>query len=109
VAATTDVQGIKHYQVKGYLFFASVQNFLESFDAKGDPQEVYIDFAHSRIMDHSGLEAVHALTEKYLKQGKIVHLYHLSDECRQLVKKAEGMVQVNVRTGPLGGYVEVHA
>ncbi len=101
VKAYTDEKGGKHYQISGYLFFASVQNFLEAFEIKTDPDAIYIDFEHSRIMDHSGLEAVHALTEKYLKQGKELHLYHLSEECRDLVKKAEGLIQVNIQTGPL--------
>ncbi|PIQ29171.1 sodium-independent anion transporter [bacterium (Candidatus Blackallbacteria) CG17_big_fil_post_rev_8_21_14_2_50_48_46] len=101
VESSLDAEGGKHYQIKGYLFFASVQNFLEAFDVKADPLAIYIDFEASRIMDHSGLEAVHSLTEKYLKQGKELHLYHLSQECRELVKKAEGLIQVNVKTGPL--------
>lgn len=101
VSAYIDEKGAKHYQVSGYLFFGSVQNFLSAFVVKDDPEVIYINFEHSRIMDHSGLEAVHALTEKYFKQNKELHLYHLSDECRALVQKAKGIIHVNVKTGPL--------
>jgi len=100
VRESLDASAAKHYTLKGYLFFASVRSFSEIFRVKEDPQEVYIDFAGARIMDHSGIEAINTLTQKYLKAGKKLHLQHLSSDCRKLLKNAEGIIEVNIKEDP---------
>ena len=59
-----------------------------------------IDFAGSRVCDHSGLEAIDTLAERYLNAGKTLHLVHLSAECKQLLRKAGNLVEVNVIEDP---------
>ncbi|PKL77828.1 MAG: sodium-independent anion transporter [Candidatus Melainabacteria bacterium HGW-Melainabacteria-1] len=98
VTSKLDAQGVKHYEVSGYLFFASTQNFLDQFTVKEDPHEVHISFRHSRVMDHSGLEAIHQLTNRYLRQQKVLHLAYLSPECVQMLEKAEGIISVNIHS-----------
>ena len=95
-----DEHGIKHYEIYGPLFFGSTKLFLEKFDIKTDPNEVIIDFQESRIMDQSAIEAINKIAEKYLNQGKTIHLRHLSDDCRKLIKKAEKICDVNVLEDP---------
>ncbi|MEM7517542.1 MAG: sodium-independent anion transporter, partial [Planctomycetota bacterium] len=46
-------------------------------------------------------EAIDTLAERYLTQGKELHLRHLSPECRKLLKKAGSMVEVNVIEDPV--------
>jgi SulP family sulfate permease len=96
-----DKNGAKHYNLKGHLYFASIQSFSKIFSVSSDPDEVCIDFNDARILDHSGIEAVNALTDKYLKAGKKLHLYHLSHDCRRLLKNAEKIVEVNVNEDPV--------
>ncbi|MFT5849636.1 MAG: SulP family sulfate permease [Patiriisocius sp.] len=96
-----DKKGSKHYELNGNLYFASVQSFSQIFTVAKDPAEVFIDFRDARIMDHSAIEAVNALTDKYLKSGKKLHLYHLSHDCRRLLKNAEKIVEVNVEEDPV--------
>lgn len=91
-----DEHGTKVYQLDGPLFFASVHSFNELFTPGDDPSEVVIDFFRSRVYDHSALDAVHKLTEKYASVGKSLHLLNLSKECRDLLGKAEGVVEVSV-------------
>ena len=50
----------------------------------------------SRVWDHSGLEAIHKLGERYHKAGKTVKLRHISVNCRNLLKKAGSMVDIQV-------------
>ncbi len=52
------------------------------------------------MADHSGLEAIDSLAERYLSAGKTLHLVHLSAECRKLLIKAGGLVEVNVIEDP---------
>ena len=95
-----DEKGIKHYEIYGPLFFASVSAFNEKFDVQNDPEEVVIDFRESRVVDMSAIEALNKITEKYLKAGKKLHLKHLSPDCRQLLKNAEEIIDVNVMEDP---------
>jgi len=80
--------GTKVYEIYGPLFFGSIQAFNEKFDVKNDPEKVEIDFLESRISDHSALEALFNLIEKYEKAGKQVKMKHLSEDCKNLMVKA---------------------
>ncbi len=100
IDAKEDHKGSTVYAVTGPLFFGSVTSFLEYFDPATDNEDVVIDFARSRVADHSGLEAIDTLAERYLNAGKTLHLVHLSEECRKLLKKAGNMVEVNVIEDP---------
>jgi sulfate permease, SulP family len=97
---SVDADGAKHYEIYGPLFFGSVQNFNEKFDVLGDPDTVVIDFRESRVVDMSAIEALNKITERYHKQGKKVYLKHLSKDCRQLLKNAEDIIEVNVLEDP---------
>ena len=95
-----DANGVKHYEMYGPLFFGSVAAFSEKFDIQNDPNEVIIDFAESRIVDMSAIEALNRITERYLKVGKTVHLKHLSPDCLKLIANADKLVDVNVIEDP---------
>ena len=100
IDAKEDHKGSTVYAVTGPLFFGSVDSFLERFDPAQDNDDVIIDFARSRVADHSGLEAIDTLAERYVNAGKSLHLVHLSAECRKLLTRARGMVEVNVIDDP---------
>ncbi len=95
-----DQNGAKHYEIYGPLFFGSVTAFNEKFDVLNDPDDVIIDFQESRVVDMSAIEALNKITERYQKVGKKVHLKHLSKDCRQLIKNAEEIIDVNVIEDP---------
>ena len=97
---SVDAEGVKHYEIYGPLFFGSVQAFNDKFDILGDPEEVIIDFSESRIVDMSGIEAVNKLTERYHKQGKKLHLRHLSADSRKLLSNADAIIEVNILEDP---------
>ena len=80
--------GTKVYEIWGPLFFGSITAFNEKFDIKNDPDRVEIDFVESRVSDHSAIEAIFALVEKYQAAGKKVVLKHLSEDCKVLLYKA---------------------
>jgi len=95
-----DDSGVKHYEIYGPLFFGSVAAFNEKFDVAGDPDEVVIDFAESRVVDMSAIEALNKVTERYAKSGKKIHLKHLSKDCLRLIKNAESLIEVNIIEDP---------
>ncbi|MGR3389194.1 SulP family inorganic anion transporter [Sagittula sp.] len=110
-------EGAKVYQVQGPLFFGSSDGFVEMFDVASDPSLVVVDFADSRVVDQSALQAIEAVAGKYAAIGKTVQLRHLSRDWHRLLNKAghlmidsdddpdyELAVDYGVRTGILGGH-----
>ena len=95
-----DGRPVKTYKVQGPLFFASAKNFIDMFDPKNDPDCVKIDFMHSRVYDHTGIEAIDNLTQKYRNAGKKLVLQHLSPECQVLLEDARDLIEVNVSEDP---------
>ncbi len=109
-------KGQKVYSIEGPLFFGSTDGFSELFDPKGDPEEVVIDFANSRVVDQSALQAIEDVAAKYEQQGKRVSLRHLSRDCHRLLNRAGQLlveedddpdyglaVDYDVRTGSFSG------
>ncbi len=90
----------KVYELEGPLFFASVKNFQDLFDPKNDPDDVVVEFQNSRVYDHSAIEAIDTLAERYMKAEKRLHLRHLSPECIKLLRKAGDLVEVNMIEDP---------
>jgi len=81
-------ENTKVYEIWGPLFFGSIQNFNEKFNPRNDPDNVEIDFIESKVSDHSGIEAMKGIANKYLELGKNVKFTHLSPECKTLLMKA---------------------
>ncbi|WP_438969403.1 SulP family inorganic anion transporter [Nonlabens sp.] len=77
--------GTKVYEIWGPLFFGSVTDFNMKFDPKNDPDKIEIDFIEARVQDHSGIEALRGVVNKYLDLGKEIKLTHLSPECKELL------------------------
>jgi len=90
VTAKTHLEddGTKVYDFDGPLFFGSVTSFNENFDIEHDPENIVLDFKDARVMDISGVEAIDAITKKYLELDKKVKIRHLSSECKTIMKNA---------------------
>ncbi|WP_372571317.1 SulP family inorganic anion transporter [Ruegeria jejuensis] len=110
-------KGAKVYEIQGPLFFGSSDGFAELFNIADDPDTVIVDFAASRVVDQSALQAIEAVAGKYEAAGKTLMLRHLSRDCHQLLTKAGHLmidsdddpeyglaVDYSVRTGILGGH-----
>lgn len=87
---------IKIYILNGPLFFGAVTSFKELFDPVNDPETVVIEFQNCKVYDHSALEAINAVAQQYREQNKHLSIRHLSQECQQLLKKADALMEVNL-------------
>lgn len=96
----TDENGTKYYEIFGPLFFGSVTAFTDKFDPVNDPQQTVIDFKESRIVDMSAIDAVDKLSKRYAQHNKTLHLKHLSEDCRKMLKNAEAVIDVNILEDP---------
>lgn len=100
IEVESETEKEKVYVLHGQLFFASINKFKRLFDPKNDPEDVVIDFRHSRVWDHSALEAIDALAERYLKAGTNLHLIHLSPDCHLLLRKAGHLIEEDDKGDP---------
>jgi SulP family sulfate permease len=100
VSTSVDAQGWKVYELEGTLFFASSAGFQALFAPKDDPQDVVVEFRRARVADHSAIQAIDALAERYRSLGKRLHLRHLSPDCRELLERARDMIEVNLPEDP---------
>ena len=91
---TTDKRRV--YNLHGQLCFASVSAFRDLFNPALDPAEVVIDFGNSRVWDHSGMEAIVDLAQRYHQAGKRLHLLNLSENCQDMLRKAKVISTANV-------------
>ena len=116
-AIPRDEESMRVYEIEGPLFFGSVAGFIELFDAHKDPDLVVLDFARSRVVDQSALQAIEAVASKYEAAGKRIQLRHLSRDCHGLLNKAGHLVidsdddpdyeiaaDYSVRTGIFGSH-----
>lgn len=92
--------GRKIYRPQGTIFFASTTDFQNQFEPAQDPDQVEIDFAEARLMDHSAIEAVNMLAENYARVNKQLTLRHLSADCRELLDRAKLKIEVNYYEDP---------
>ncbi len=88
------------YHVSGPLYFTSTTQFLEEFTLEQDKTDVIVDFAYAKVCDHSGLEAIDSLAQRYLKLNKTLHFQHLSPDCKKLLHNAKDMVEINILEDP---------
>jgi SulP family sulfate permease len=74
--------------------------FQALFTPRDDPQDVVLEFARARVADHSAIQAIDNLSERYRTLGKRLHLRHLSADCRALLHNARDMIEVNLIEDP---------
>jgi SulP family sulfate permease len=100
VEVTSETDEEKTYVLHGQLFFGSISSFKDLFHPREDPADVVIDFHRSRVWDHSALEAIDVLAERYLRNGTRLHMRGLSVDCKGLLYKAGNMVETDVNGDP---------
>ena len=96
VATSILESGYKVYALEGAIFFGSATVFKAIFDVANDPDHVAIDFRNARVYDHSGLEAIHTVAQRYAHVNKKLHILNVSPECQSLLDRADNIVEVQV-------------
>ncbi|MBI6616686.1 SulP family inorganic anion transporter, partial [Pseudomonas corrugata] len=86
--AHMEADGSKLYHLHGTLFFASTTQFLNQFDPANDPALVTVDCRHLSFVDYSAIAALMTLRDRYSKAGKHLRVFHLSERCKRMLKRA---------------------
>ncbi|MED4306119.1 SulP family inorganic anion transporter [Bacillus licheniformis] len=75
------------YIIKGQVFFASVQDFVNSFKTGEQTKKVILDFSEAHIWDDSAVVAIEKVVLKMKEQGIDVDLIGLNESSWKLVEK----------------------
>lgn len=100
VSISVEDHGRPVCKLYGSLFFASTADSLSGFTPADDSDEVGIDFAHASAMDHSAVEDIDSLAERYRKAGQRLHLRPLGQDCLDVLTRAKDRVEIEVREDP---------
>lgn len=73
--------------VKGQLFFASSDRFIDSFHYNVEHKEVIIDFSNAQIWDDSAVLAIDKVIQKYHVNGNTVTLRGLSSSSQKMMDR----------------------
>ncbi|QII25895.1 SulP family inorganic anion transporter [Bacillus altitudinis] len=86
------------YDIKGQLFFASVQDFVQSFSFSDQPKEkVTLNFTDAHIWDDSAVAAIDKVVLKLKENNKDVLLTGLNEASKKLIKKLATYDQPNAK------------
>ncbi|MCJ7842373.1 SulP family inorganic anion transporter [Lederbergia sp. NSJ-179] len=75
------------YTIIGQVFFASVDELVDSIDMKAVEKNVVIDFSQAHVWDDSGVAAIDKIVLKLEESGKSVQLVGFNPSSSKLVKR----------------------
>lgn len=86
-AALSEDGRIRTYEIHGQVFFASTQQFSESFDFHERIERVRIDITHAHLWDVSAVSALDRVVLKFRKLGVRVELIGLNEASATIVDR----------------------
>ncbi|MCM3162297.1 SulP family inorganic anion transporter [Metabacillus litoralis] len=84
---SSDQSSKKIYRVSGQLFFASVTDFVESFNYRENVKEVDLDLTNAHLWDDSAVGAIDKVIIKYHQNGVKVNLIGVNTESNKLIER----------------------
>lgn len=75
------------FSVEGQLFFASVEDFIESFDFSVSEKNIVIDFTNAHIWDDSAVGAIDKVVIKYRENQNQITIDGFDASSKKLVEK----------------------
>jgi len=103
ITATTDrneENTEKTYNIYGPVFFGSIASFRDLFHPKTDQETVIVVFEHSRVWDHSAIEALEKLAMRYAAIGKTIKYKRLSANCANLLERSGCVIERDAEKDP---------
>jgi len=79
--------GVRNYQVIGQVFFASSEQFIESFDFKEVVDKVVIDLTHAHFWDITAVSSLDKVVIKFKREGAEVEVVGMSAATETIVDK----------------------
>lgn len=78
---------VRIYNVVGQVFFASSEQFIESFDFKEAVDKVVIDLTHAHFWDITAVSSLDKIVIKFRREGAEVQIIGMSEATETIVDK----------------------
>lgn len=75
------------FEVKGQLFFASVDGFVDAFDYSAEDAHIVVNFSNAHVWDDSAVGAIDKVVLKYREKRNQVTILGLNDSSQKMVDK----------------------
>ena len=85
------------YDIKGQIFFASVQDFIQSFSFHEAKEKVVLNFADAHIWDDSAVAAIDKVVLKFKEKNVEVKLAGLNESSHRLIQRLATYDQPNAK------------
>ncbi|MBO0992404.1 SulP family inorganic anion transporter [Bacillus sp. SD088] len=85
--SSTQKDNKRIYTVNGQVFFASVEELIDSIDVHTPEKEIVIDFSQAHVWDDSGVAAIDKIVLKLEESGKSIQLTGFDKLSSNLVKR----------------------
>ncbi|PTI77478.1 SulP family inorganic anion transporter [Staphylococcus succinus] len=82
-----EIDGAVHYQIKGQIFFVSIDALMNQLDLELRNQIIYLDFSNAHLWDDSAVNAIDTLIENYNKKNNTIYVQHLNKDSRKIVSE----------------------
>lgn len=82
-----DDTNTRYYYVQGQVFFASTNQFLDSFDTKEALDKVQIDVSHAHFWDVSAIDTLDKLVVRLQREGIEVKVVGLNSASRTMIDR----------------------
>jgi SulP family sulfate permease len=87
VKATQTDDASRTYRVVGQVFFASSEQFIDSFDFKEAVDKVTIDLTHAHFWDITAVSSLDKVVIKFRREGATVEIVGMSEATETIVDK----------------------
>ncbi|WP_151868346.1 SulP family inorganic anion transporter [Acinetobacter soli] len=84
---TSRTDNIRHYDVRGQLFFSSSERFAHAFDFSEDVMHVVIDLTHAHIWDVTTVATLDNIVDKFKKNGVLVSVRGLNEASSIMIEQ----------------------
>ncbi len=84
---TSRTDNIRHYDVRGQLFFSSSGRFAHAFDFSEDVMHVVIDLTHAHIWDVTTVATLDSIVDKFKKNGVLVSVRGLNEASSIMIEQ----------------------
>ncbi len=76
-----------HYNIKGQIFFVSIDSLMNQLDLELHDKTIYLNFKEAHLWDDSAVNAIDTLIENYHKKNNKIYVQHLNKDSRKIVNE----------------------
>lgn len=91
-----EIDHLIQYQVKGQIFFVSIDSMMNQINLNDENKQIEIDFKQAHIWDDSAVDAVDTLVRKLSEKNNKVYVINLNENSHKIISELSNMNQEHI-------------